>query len=104
MEDGTTYLNDELVRILNISQEYIDEAKSEQIEEIKRRRSLYQNKDIEDNSSLIQNTMAKSKTVVLADDGVATGATLINEISQFFPNPFYARRQELYRCYISGLD
>jgi putative phosphoribosyl transferase len=77
MEDGTTYLNDELVRMLNISQEYIDQAKSEQIKEIKRRRSLYQNKAVEDNSSLIHNTMGKSKTVFLADDGAATGATLI---------------------------
>jgi putative phosphoribosyl transferase len=79
MEDGTTYLNDELVRILNISQEYIDQVKSEQIEEIKRRRLLYQSrsKTLEDNSSLTRNILGKSKTVVLVDDGVATGATLI---------------------------
>src|SRR5215831_18537642 len=38
MEDGTTYLNTELIRILNISQQYIDQVKSVQIEEIKRRR------------------------------------------------------------------
>jgi putative phosphoribosyl transferase len=79
MEDGTTYLNDELVRILNISQEYIDQVKSDQIGEIKRRSSLYQSrsKTVEDNSSLTRNILGKSKTVVLVDDGVATGATLI---------------------------
>ena len=43
MEDGTTYLNDELIRELEISQEYIEKEKIEQIEEIKRRYSLYQN-------------------------------------------------------------
>jgi putative phosphoribosyl transferase len=78
MEDGTTYLNDDLVRMLNISQQYIDQVKSEQIEEIKRRSSLYQNKTVEDNSSLTHILgKSKSKTVVLVDDGVATGATLI---------------------------
>jgi putative phosphoribosyl transferase len=77
MEDGTTYLNDKLIGILNISQEYIDQTKSKQIEEIKRRRLLYQNKTVEDNSSLTHNIISKHKTVVLADDGAATGATLI---------------------------
>ncbi len=77
MEDGTTYLNDDLVRILNISQQYIEQVKSEQIEEIKRRRSLYQNKTVNDSFSLTQDIIGKSKTVVLADDGAATGATLL---------------------------
>jgi predicted phosphoribosyltransferase len=77
MEDCTIYLNEELIRILNISSEYIDQAKSEQIEEIKRRRSLYQNKTVDDNFSPKDNIIGKCKTVVLADDGVATGATLI---------------------------
>ena len=36
VEDGTTYLNDELIRMLEISSEYIDKVKSEQIAEIKR--------------------------------------------------------------------
>ena len=31
VEDGTTYLNDELIRMLEISSEYIDKVKSEQI-------------------------------------------------------------------------
>jgi putative phosphoribosyl transferase len=79
MEDGTTYLNDDLIRILNISSEYIAQVKSEQIEEIKRRHLLYLNKTNEDNSSLAHDIIgkSKSKTVVLADDGAATGATLI---------------------------
>ena len=76
-EDGTTYLNDELIRMLEISSEYIDKVKSEQIVEIERRSLLYRNKSIEDNSSLTHDIISKSKIVVLADDGAATGATLI---------------------------
>jgi putative phosphoribosyl transferase len=76
-EDGTTYLNDRLIKMLNISQEYIEQVKSEQIEEIKRRHSLYHDKSVKDSSSLAQAIINKNKTVVLADDGAATGATLI---------------------------
>ena len=77
MEDGTTYLNDKLIRMLEISSEYIDKVKSEQIVEIERRSLLYRNKSIEDNFSLTHDIISKSKIVVLADDGAATGATLI---------------------------
>lgn len=70
MEDGTTYLNDELIRELEISQEYIEKEKIEQIEEIKRRYSLYQNVRRSE-------YQFKDKTVILADDGAATGATII---------------------------
>jgi predicted phosphoribosyltransferase len=77
MEDGTTYLNTELIRILNISQQYIDQVKSVQIEEIKRRRSLYQNKAIDDYFSMTHDIIDQYKIVILADDGAATGATII---------------------------
>jgi putative phosphoribosyl transferase len=77
MEDGITYLNDKIISTLNISSEYIDQAKYEQIEEIKRRRFLYQKKSVEEDSGLTHNIIGKSKAVILADDGDATGATLI---------------------------
>lgn len=70
MEDGTTYLNDQLIRELEISQEYIEKEKIEQIGEIKRRYSLYQNVRRSE-------YQFKDKTVILADDGAATGATII---------------------------
>ncbi|MDQ3838346.1 MAG: phosphoribosyltransferase, partial [Thermoproteota archaeon] len=70
MEDGTTYLNDELIRELEISQEYIEKEKIEQIREIKSRYSLYQN-------VRRREYQFGNKTVILADDGAATGATLI---------------------------
>ncbi len=71
MEDGTTYLNDELIRELEISQEYIEKEKIEQIGEIKHRYSLYQN------VGRRREYQFKDKTVILADDGAATGATII---------------------------
>jgi putative phosphoribosyl transferase len=76
MEDGTTtYLNDMLVKELEISQEYIEKEKTYQIQEIKRRSSLYHRHGNfpprEDHNVL------NSKTIILVDDGAATGATVI---------------------------
>src|ERR671920_1391194 len=72
MEDGTTYLNDMLVKELEVSQEYIEEEKAYQIQEIKRRSSLYHNS--QDRYELRNNN---KKYVILADDGAATGATVV---------------------------
>jgi putative phosphoribosyl transferase len=72
-EDGTTaitYLNDMLVKELEISQEYIEKEKTYQIQEIKRRSSLYRNSEG-------KYGLSNSKYVILADDGAATGATVI---------------------------
>ena len=76
MEDGTTYLNENIIMTLKISSEYIAQVKSEQINEAKRRRLLYLNKK-DEKSNLIFNTIDNTKTVILADDGAPTGATLI---------------------------
>jgi predicted phosphoribosyltransferase len=71
VEDGTTYLNDELVSDLQIDHEYIEREKEKQITEIRRRKSLYR-------SGLNGETIKeKTYTAVLVDDGAATGATLI---------------------------
>lgn len=73
MEDGTTYLDEELISMLQITQDYIEKEKAEQIQEIRRRITLYS----------INTTTAnhyehlKGKTAILVDDGAATGATLI---------------------------
>lgn len=66
---GTSYLNDDLIKELEISQEYIEKEKARQIEEIKRRKSLYRNfkKDYD----------IENRIVIIVDDGAATGATLI---------------------------
>src|SRR6266487_3442770 len=72
MEDGTTYLNEALVKELDISPEYIKKEKLDQLEEIRRRTQLYSGKTFNWN----QNDLS-GKTVILADDGAATGATVI---------------------------
>src|ERR671919_392623 len=69
MEDGTTYLNEEIVRILEVSKEYIEKEKAKQIQEIKRRTSLYRSSQSYELSNM--------KNIVLVDDGAATGATVI---------------------------
>ena len=74
MEDGTTYLNDILVKELEISQEYIEKEKTYQIQEIKRRTLLYRRNSEEKEKYELRNN---NKYVVLADDGAATGATII---------------------------
>jgi putative phosphoribosyl transferase len=74
MEDGTTYLNDILVKELEVSQEYIEKEKEDQILEIKRRSLLYRGKDY--TAREVYNII-NGKTVILVDDGAATGATVI---------------------------
>jgi predicted phosphoribosyltransferase len=69
MEDGTTYLNEEIVRILEVSKEYIEQEKVKQIQEIKRRTLLYRGSQSYELSNM--------KNIVLVDDGAATGATVI---------------------------
>jgi putative phosphoribosyl transferase len=72
MEDGTTYINKSLVYELDISPEYIKKEKLDQLQEIRRRTRLYSGKTFKWN----QNDLS-GKTVILADDGAATGATII---------------------------
>jgi putative phosphoribosyl transferase len=70
MEDRTSYLNEDLIKELKISQEYIESEKIKQDQEIKRRNSLYRrnyNKEYD----------IENRIVVIVDDGAATGATLI---------------------------
>jgi predicted phosphoribosyltransferase len=69
MEDGTAYLNEEIVRILEVSKEYIEKEKAKQIQEIKRRTLLYRGSRSYELSNI--------KNIVLVDDGAATGATVI---------------------------
>lgn len=54
--------------ILNIPQDYIDEAKADALQEIERRRHVYLG-----NRPPLEVT---GKTVILTDDGIATGATM----------------------------
>lgn len=72
MEDGFSYLNLETVKELSISQDYIEKEKSIQINEIRRRTAIYSNR-----ADTIATRIRDRKIIVLVDDGVATGATVI---------------------------
>jgi putative phosphoribosyl transferase len=70
MEDGTLFLNDELINELEIDKEYIEKEKIRQLEEIKRRKVIYLN-----SKEILYNI--QNKIVILIDDGAATRAILI---------------------------
>lgn len=78
MEDGTTYIDLQLINDLQISSEYLEKEKLEQIQEIKRRIALYRNNEpTRKGFSSSSSSFLKDKTVILVDDGAATGATII---------------------------
>ena len=77
MEDGTTYIDQQLINDLQISLEYLEKEKLEQIQEIKRRTALYRNNEPTRKGFSSSSSFLKDKTVVLVDDGAATGATII---------------------------
>lgn len=72
MGDGTTYINRKFVTDLQISSDYLEKEKLQQMQEIMRRTNLYRKEPRKDFGSFL-----KDKTVVLVDDGAATGATII---------------------------
>jgi putative phosphoribosyl transferase len=69
MPDGSVYLDPLKLRWLKVSPEYIEKEKAEQLREIVRRAALYRPDNQEYN--------IRDRTVILVDDGVASGATLI---------------------------
>jgi putative phosphoribosyl transferase len=73
MEEGIAYLSTDLVKTLDISSEYIEKEKAEQIEEIRRRTALYRQQQ----QANLQSKSSSQSTVIIADDGAATGATII---------------------------
>jgi len=80
--DGTTYLNDKLVKELEITSDYIQGERLRQLKEIERRTSLYHFQD-----TIRESDYTKSyETIILADDGTATGATFIAAIRSIRPS------------------
>lgn len=69
---GVRYINRDLVMSLNVSDEYLEQEISRQKEEIERRTSIYRKG--------LSPLEVKNKTVILVDDGVATGATTVAAI------------------------
>ena len=70
MPNGSYFLNQEIVDRRNIPLDYIQEQASAQAKEIERRLTSYRGTKEYDNEF-------DGKTVVLVDDGIATGATML---------------------------
>ena len=68
MEDGTTYMNEYLIKALKLSEDYLEREKAKQLAVIKHRSALYpKNREYR----------LRDRIVILTDDGIATGATII---------------------------
>jgi putative phosphoribosyl transferase len=74
-EDGTTYLNKTLIEKLKISDEYVDKELSYQLQEISRLSKIF----YQDTKTLLNDKYItdNDKTIVIVDDGAATGSTII---------------------------
>jgi putative phosphoribosyl transferase len=70
MPDGSVYTNENIVNHLSLPQGYIDSQAKVEVREIERRLYRFRG-NIEYEESL------RGKTVVLVDDGIATGATIL---------------------------
>ena len=88
MHDGSVYLDTSTLEIQrDISSEYIDMEKLEQKRQIERRLSMYR--------PYTREYKIRDRTVILVDDGVATGATMIAAAR-------WARKQETKRLIIAA--
>jgi predicted phosphoribosyltransferase len=79
MGDGTLYIDDRIVRDLDIPEDYIENEKELQLREIERRCALYtQGKSRQQPSDNKVKDMTTTATItILVDDGAASGATVI---------------------------
>ena len=80
MSDGTVYIDDRIVRDLDITEDYVENEKKWQLQEIERRSSLYTPKKsplLQVSESKINDKARKAALIILADDGAASGATII---------------------------
>lgn len=67
MHDGTHFLNSDIIEMLNVPKEYIDAEIASQIKEIERRLVKFRGS---------KKYELQDKTIVVVDDGIATGATM----------------------------
>ena len=69
MKDGTVYLNHHVIDALRIDSKYVEKEMALQKNEINRREALYRIGD--------KNYTISNRSIILVDDGAATGATLM---------------------------
>ncbi|MFL6413857.1 MAG: phosphoribosyltransferase [Nitrososphaeraceae archaeon] len=84
MPDGSYFLNEDIVNMLNVPKYYITEQANIQKKEIERRLQSFRGEiskgeEEEENSGYYDDyNNFEGKTVILVDDGIATGATIIS--------------------------
>ena len=87
MADGSYIINDEIVNRINTSPEYISKQVEIQKKEIERRLIEFRgNKEYNNN-----NNKLKDKVVILVDDGIATGATMLAAV-KWLKEKHYCKR------------
>jgi len=89
MADGSYIINDEIVNRINTSPEYISKQVEIQKKEIERRLIEFRgNKEYNDNDN---DNKLKDKVVILVDDGIATGATMLAAV-KWLKEKHYCKR------------
>ena len=68
-EDGQVHLNRRAVEALGVTDEYLDAEKQHQLSEIRRRKELFR--------SVRPEAAVSGRTVIVTDDGIATGSTMM---------------------------
>lgn len=71
-EEGQVYINSMAVRSLRIKESYIEDEKRARLAAMKERRNLYR--------ATRKKVPLKGRTVIIADDGLATGSTMISAV------------------------
>ncbi len=77
MEDGSVYLNEDIVGWYGVDEEYIKRAVGFQMEKIRRRVEAYR--------KVKERVPVEGRCVILTDDGVATGATMKSAVKWASP-------------------
>lgn len=67
-EDGKLYINQPTIEAMGMSEDYINQEKEHQLNEIQRRKERYR--------AVLEKRTLQDKVVILTDDGVATGSTM----------------------------
>ena len=84
MPDGSFFPNENIIRMLKVSESYINAEIDAQMKEIDRRLISFRGSKEYDNN-------LQYKTVILVDDGIATGATIL-AASQWIKNKQHCKK------------
>lgn len=85
-EHPDIWLNEPLIRQLGVSESYVQNATEQQAQELRRREAAY--------GADRRNPSLRGRTVILTDDGIATGATIRIALAA-------VRRQQPARCILA---